>query len=233
MLILGMLGPAAAGGALADVRTTPAASLDRLAGVRGMELGAPAPAPVGFLRFCARRPDQCGLGATVAGPDLETRLIASYYWAVAFHSPTAVALEDAGTAAEARPLSLQDGLRTLKAINSSVNRSIRYESDIKQFGIEDYWTLPLASGGRGAGDCKDYVLEKRRALIDAGVPLSDLSIAIVRTQLGEDHAVLLVATDEGELVLDSRNSEVQPWTEVRYSWLERQAPGHQFAWVSL
>jgi predicted transglutaminase-like cysteine proteinase len=196
-----------------------------------MALGAPAPAPIGFLRFCARRPDQCGLHPAEAGAELETHLMAQYYWAVTFQTG-AVSSE---ARVEARPpLAATDGaLARLSDLNQRVNHAIRYESDIKQFGVSDYWTLPLVAGGRAAGDCKDYVLEKRRALTDAGVPLEDLSIAIVRTGLGETHAVLLVSTDQGELVLDSLSPRIMRWSDVRYTWIERQAPGRQLEWVKI
>lgn len=203
-----------------------------------MQLGAPAPAPIGFLRFCARRPDQCGLDPTEAGADLETQLVGRYYWGVTFQAEPAafdvgVARREPSAAMRA-PLSLTGvEFANLADLNQRINHAIRYESDIKQFGVADYWTLPLDGAGRGAGDCKDYVLEKRRALTDAGVPLDDLSIAIVRTGLGETHAVLLVATDQGELVMDSLSPRIMRWSEVRYTWIERQAPGRQLAWVKV
>jgi predicted transglutaminase-like cysteine proteinase len=118
-------------------------------------------------------------------------------------------------------------------VNNRVNSAIRYVSDVQQYGVDDYWTMPLASGGSAAGDCKDYVLEKRRALIAAGVPAQDLSIAIVKTGWGESHAVLLVATNKGELVLDSLRGEILPWRQAPYTWVERQAPGSSLSWVKI
>jgi len=121
----------------------------------------------------------------------------------------------------------------LSQVNLYVNRSIRFVSDTVQYGVDDYWTLPLDAGGSGAGECKDYVLEKRRALIAAGISADDLSIAIVRTNWGEAHAVLLVATDSGELVMDSLSSQIRPWRQAPYQWIERQAPGRQLDWVRI
>jgi predicted transglutaminase-like cysteine proteinase len=239
---------------------------------RFMNLGERAPAPLGYLRFCARRPDQCGLqveggdAAAESGAALERRLIGTYFWSVAFAthaaaapSPTAgvagigatlrwaSSAPSATTAPSFAPspgrlvsgplgsaLVLDDGVMALlDRTNLRINESIRYESDESQFGAGDYWTLPLDVGGSGAGDCKDFVLEKRRALVAAGVPDEALSIAIVRTPWGETHAVLLVATDRGELVLDSLSAFVAPWQETHYVWLERQAPGSQLDWVKI
>ena len=124
-------------------------------------------------------------------------------------------------------------MATLQQINARINHSIHYMNDEAQYGQADYWTLPLDRGGSAAGDCKDYVLEKRRALIAAGLPSRDLAIAIARTPWGETHAVLLVTTDRDEYVLDSLSSWVLPWRRVHYQWLERQAPGQQLAWVRI
>lgn len=274
-----------------------------------MPLAGPAAAPLGYLRFCARQPDQCGPEATTlqggSADDVAARqsqFYAKYYWPAAFQSGTpgalrltptfglgasapaapasgparfdwssvfgpaapggqramlepavAIAAPSAPAAkvavsevpvpapapaptdtAAAQPMVLTDAtLQTLNEVNLRINRSIRYESDLRQFGIEDYWTLPLESGGPAAGDCKDYVLEKRRALAADGVPAQDLSIAIVRTRWGETHAVLLVATDRGELVLDSLSPRILPWRSAGYSWIERQSPGSQLAWVKI
>src|SRR5665213_4182795 len=56
-----------------------------------MNLGAAAPAPPGFLAFCARTPDQCGLagaadanGQPLSTEQLSRDLYAKYYWSVAF-----------------------------------------------------------------------------------------------------------------------------------------------------
>ena len=60
----------------------------------------------------------------------------------------------------------------------------------------------------GYGDCEDYVLLKRKMLIDAGWPREALLITVVRDRKGEGHAVLTVKTDKGELVLDNQNENV-------------------------
>ena len=121
----------------------------------------------------------------------------------------------------------------LDQVNQGVNHAIRYVSDRTLYGDEDHWHLSLDPGGPRAGDCKDYVLEKRRALIDDGVPASSLAIAIVQTPSRASHAVLLVDTDQGELVLDSLSSWIQPWWKVNYHWVERQTPGQQLSWVTI
>ncbi|MGH3426514.1 MAG: transglutaminase-like cysteine peptidase [Mycobacteriales bacterium] len=235
-------------------------------GPRFMKLGRAAPAPPGFLAFCARMPDQCGLaqpgrqgaGAAVGDDRLERQLYSKYYWPALF-APGGAALappaprsdlrasrpnpdlqhasameHGAGTPTDIHPLTTDQALMSeLASVNGRVNRAIRYVSDRALYGDENHWHLALGPGAPGAGDCKDYVLEKRRALVEDGIDPSELSIAIVETSWRESHAVLLVSTDAGELVMDSLSDDIQPWWRVRYDWIERQAPGRQLEWVSI
>jgi predicted transglutaminase-like cysteine proteinase len=119
--------------------------------------------------------------------------------------------------------------RELQRINTQINRSIRRSDDYAAYGRADYWAAGVDHVKRG--DCEDYALAKRRALIEAGAPGEALSIAIVRTFHGEMHAVLLVATNEGEVVLDNLSPWIVPWNEAPYQWLDRQAPGAPTKWV--
>ncbi|WP_309644431.1 transglutaminase-like cysteine peptidase [Phenylobacterium sp.] len=123
------------------------------------------------------------------------------------------------------------GWTVVNAVNRRINRSVRQLADVRQYGVEDYWSVP--DGSRARGDCEDYVLAKRQALIAEGVPAEALSIAIVETRWGETHAVLLLASDQGEYVLDSLTPWVSRWDRVNYAWRERQVPGQPFDWVAI
>jgi predicted transglutaminase-like cysteine proteinase len=104
-------------------------------------------------------------------------------------------------------VSLNDSLLgTIERVNAQVNRAIRPQND--RGG--DVWTI-----GASAGDCEDYVLSKRRALIDAGLPPSSLRIAYVKAQ-GVDHAILIVKTDQSDLVLDNLAAKIVPLQNTRY-----------------
>lgn len=91
----------------------------------------------------------------------------------------------------------------LARVNSSVNRSIKPRNDAGA----DIWTSDPSSG---YGDCEDYAMTKRSHLIGVGLPASALRIAYVKTPWGEGHAVLVVRTGFGELVLDNLTSAILP-----------------------
>lgn len=117
--------------------------------------------------------------------------------------------------------------RILK-VNVSVNRSVRPMNDYDIFGKDEVWTYP-----KGVGDCEDYVLLKRRVLMQKGIPLSNLLITVVRKRNGEGHAVLTVRTDRGDFVLDNLTDAVVPWNKTGYRYLKRQASNHTGRWVTI
>lgn len=100
-----------------------------------------------------------------------------------------------------------DVMQLLKNVNASVNRSIRPRHDKGA----DVWSANATSG-----DCEDYVLAKRRALIKAGLPSSALRIAYVKTRKGEGHAILVVVTHGAKWVLDNINGRVRPLSQSGY-----------------
>jgi len=116
----------------------------------------------------------------------------------------------------------------LNAVNSYINDSITPKTDNELYGVEEHWTLP-----RGAGDCEDYVLLKRRELIERGWPESALLITVVLDTQGDGHAVLTVRTAQGDFVLDNKHSRVLLWRDVPYTFIKRQSYRAPQLWVSL
>jgi predicted transglutaminase-like cysteine proteinase len=82
----------------------------------------------------------------------------------------------------------------IEEVNTAVNTEIAPETDLDLYGKPEYWTYPTTKG-----DCEDYVLLKRRILIERGFPESTLLITVVRDENNEGHAVLTVRTGQGRL----------------------------------
>ena len=119
----------------------------------------------------------------------------------------------------------------LREVNRAFNAH-RYILDINNWGEDDYWDTPYQFLKKD-GDCEDYVLLKRRMLIQAGWPRQALLITVVRDQRGDGHAVLTVKTDKGEFVLDNQNEEVLLWSETSYRFVKRQSQSDPNVWVAL
>lgn len=123
----------------------------------------------------------------------------------------------------------KQAMRDLKAVNDQVNEAIVPVTDADLYGRVEVWAFPT----KGKGDCEDYVLLKRRMLMDAGWPASALLITVVRDRKGDGHAVLMVKTDRGEFVLDNQEAEIRDWRMTGYRYVKRQSQQDPNVWVSL
>jgi predicted transglutaminase-like cysteine proteinase len=119
--------------------------------------------------------------------------------------------------------------RDLVRINQAVNTNIKPMTDLEHYGVVEKWAYP----DDGYGDCEDYVLLKRRMLMEAGWPREALLITVVREASGDGHAVLTVTTDRGDLVLDNQNEAIVLWSESGYRFVKRQSQSDPNVWVSL
>lgn len=107
----------------------------------------------------------------------------------------------------------------LATVQADVNQSIRYVSDMTQYGVSEKWVTDPESG---AGDCEDYALTKRLRLAARGVPVTAMAVRSVVLWNGEGHAVLVVHTSEGDMVLDNRVRKVMGWD----AWARTALPRH-------
>jgi predicted transglutaminase-like cysteine proteinase len=136
---------------------------------------------------------------------------------------------EADAAAPRRIALTPDMLQVMRLVNVAMNRSIRPEEDRAHYGLDEYWTIPLD----GYGDCDEYVLVKRKALLDLGFPEPSLRIAEVFAPRFVRHVVLIVSTDKGNYVLDNLKDDVATWDRAAYGWVKWQDPQSSSGWMSL
>ncbi|HLH90494.1 MAG TPA: transglutaminase-like cysteine peptidase [Xanthobacteraceae bacterium] len=136
----------------------------------------------------------------------------------------------AGGASEARDVVLSPrAWRDLAEVNTWVNNAVKPITDLDHWGVVEKWSYP----DDGYGDCEDYVLLKRRMLIEAGWPREALLITVVRDRKDEGHAVLTVKTDKGDFVLDNQAENIVLWSDTGYRFVKRQSQTDPNVWVSL
>ena len=119
--------------------------------------------------------------------------------------------------------------KDLVRVNKWANDAIAPITDMDHWGVVEKWSYP----DDGKGDCEDYVLLKRRMLMQAGWPREALLITVVRDKRGDGHAVLTVKTDKGDFILDNQEEQVLLWSETGYRFVKRQSQSDQNTWVSL
>ena len=138
--------------------------------------------------------------------------------------------ECAGAGTAPRDLALSaEAWKDLVRVNKSVNKTIKPLTDLEHWGLVERWSYP----DDGYGDCEDYVLLKRRMLIQSGWPREALLVTVVRDRNGEGHAVLTVTTNKGDYVLDNQNGDILLWSETGYRFVKRQSQSNPNVWVSL
>lgn len=117
----------------------------------------------------------------------------------------------------------------LDRVNRQVNAEIIPMTDQEQYGIEDYWTIPVS----GRGDCEDYALLKRQRLMRAGWPASALLMTVVFDERNEGHAVLTARTADGDFILDNKSDTIKLWSKTTYRYIMRQSYLNPRVWMSL
>lgn len=112
--------------------------------------------------------------------------------------------------------------------NRRVNASVKAVTDLDHWGQADIWDL----AEDGSGDCEDYQLLKRQQLAGAGLPRRAMRMTVVIDEKGEGHAVLMIRTDRGDLVLDNKTDAILSWHQTGYTYVKRESQD-AVAWVSL
>lgn len=118
--------------------------------------------------------------------------------------------------------------KDLHLVNDIVNQMIEPVTDQDLYGTIEHWTYP-----DGKGDCEDYVLLKKRLLVERGWPASALLITVVRDENDQGHAILTARTAEGDFLLDNKRNEIMAWNESPYRFIKRQSHWDPQTWISL
>lgn len=115
----------------------------------------------------------------------------------------------------------------LGRVNAKMNSRIKGVSDKSQYGVAEYWEI-----ADRAGDCEDYALAKLKDLRSLAWPKDALDIAVCKiSSTGEYHAVLVVHTDKGDLVLDNLRDRVDLWSDLHdYQWIMVSVGGNLKDW---
>jgi predicted transglutaminase-like cysteine proteinase len=137
---------------------------------------------------------------------------------------------DGECASDAADRTLPSGDRAmsmLREVNSSVNASITPMQKSTNPMVAR-WSLSPS-----AGDCNDYAVTKRHQLIEIGWPKSALRLAVVLTNGGQGHLVLVARLADGDFVLDNLSASVRPWNAADYEWISMQSGGNPRFWVAI
>jgi len=108
---------------------------------------------------------------------------------------------------------MTNSYKLAERINSDVNASVKYKTDLEQYATPEFW---VEAGT--FGDCEDYALLKRQVLLKSGFAPKDLHLACCWDETDTYHCVLLVRTDKGWFILDNRHALPMPPKSLPYRW---------------
>ena len=110
-------------------------------------------------------------------------------------------------------------IKKLNVVNTWVNY-IKYKSDKKLYGVNDYWATLYEFVGKGMGDCEDYTIAKYYILKELGIDIKRLKFTYVvyQDRRGKkiNHMVLAYLkiskpkTKDDILILDNNNRLILP-----------------------
>ncbi|MCV6621485.1 MAG: transglutaminase-like cysteine peptidase [Cellvibrionaceae bacterium] len=102
--------------------------------------------------------------------------------------------------------------KKLKSSNRFFNE-VRWVSDQRHWGMEDYWATPIEMLGTNGGDCEDYSIAKYFTLKDTHVSTAKLRITYVKAiEYNQAHMVLAYyeTPDAEPLIMDNINLRILP-----------------------
>jgi predicted transglutaminase-like cysteine proteinase len=101
----------------------------------------------------------------------------------------------------------------IEAVNHYMNQ-IHFISDIKNYGVQDYWATPMEFLARG-GDCEDYAIAKYVSLRALGFTKAELRLVIVNDKvMHAPHAMLAVYMNGQAKILDNQNPNIENSAEI-------------------
>jgi len=177
--------------------------------------------PVGAFSFCMENPDACGLSERDE-PTVKD---------MSKSAPGDLQDADASLIEPGAPDMTDEQLLAMaRVVNAAINTAITYRNDAMIWNTEERWVLPLSDEGVNYGDCEDYALEKRAALIAAGAPVERLRMATAWSPGTGSHAVLILRLDSGDYVLDNTTPHLLTVGETFYEWRSLQTGPSLLEW---
>jgi len=117
---------------------------------------------------------------------------------------------------------------SIVSVNRRVNARLVAITDMDHWGVADRWDIPTDE----AGDCEDFQLLKRKLLAAAGLPQRAMRMTVVVDEKNEGHAVMMLRTDRGDLILDNKTDAVLHWFDTGYVFVKRESQD-RMGWTSL
>ena len=101
-----------------------------------------------------------------------------------------------------------DPVGKLRLVQQAISNRVRWQHDLDNMGVADFWANAGETLRRGTGDSEDIAIVKMQVLKAAGYNPRDLYLSIGRHNVRGAHVVLLARAPGGFYVLDDTNHDL-------------------------
>jgi len=116
------------------------------------------------------------------------------------------------------PISYEKFIERIYVVNNFINTNITPEEDIVTHGINEYWSNPITDQIWSA-DCENYVLAKFDMLaFNEWIPRNRMRMAVVTLNDWSGHAIWVIDTDKGIVIIDNLTHETQVLHKNPETW---------------
>jgi len=122
-----------------------------------------------------------------------------------------------------------DPVGKLRMVQQEITDSVRWQHDLDNMGVADFWANAGETLRRGTGDAEDIAIAKMQVLKAAGFDPKDLYISVGRHSSRGAHILLLARTANGFFALDDRDGMVPASQNTRFTPI--MTLGQGMSWI--
>jgi predicted transglutaminase-like cysteine proteinase len=122
-----------------------------------------------------------------------------------------------------------DPVGKLRLVQQEISERVRWQHDLDNMGVADFWANAGETLKRGTGDAEDIAIAKMQVLKAAGFDPKDLYISIGRHSSRGAHILLLARTASGFFALDDRDGMVPAGQNTRFTPI--MTVGQGMSWI--
>src|SRR4029453_13784825 len=122
-----------------------------------------------------------------------------------------------------------DPVSKLRLVQQEISQAVRWQNDLENMGVADFWANAGETLRRGSGDAEDIAIAKMQVLKAAGFDPKDLYISVGRHSTRGAHILLLARTASGFFALDDRDGMVPASQNSRFTPI--MTLGQGMSWI--
>jgi predicted transglutaminase-like cysteine proteinase len=122
-----------------------------------------------------------------------------------------------------------DPIGKLRLVQQEINQAVRWQHDLDNMGVADFWANAGETLRRGTGDAEDIAIAKMQVLKAAGFDPKDLYISVGRHSSRGAHILLLARTASGFFALDDKDGMVPASQNTRFTPI--MTIGQGMSWI--